>query len=86
MRKLIYAALTVAFFTAPAVGDEQPKDSGPTPRQLAHCMMKRLRETPSESYRDAFKQCKEEFDALRRDALNDTAMKKEPAVPASARE
>jgi hypothetical protein len=80
-RQVTYAALVIAVFTTPAVGDEPPKDSAATPRQVAHCMMKRMREFPSESYRDAFKMCKEQLDASRRDPLTDTAMRKNPAVP-----
>jgi hypothetical protein len=79
-RQLSYAALVIAVFTTPAIGDEQPKDSAATPRQVAHCMMKRLREAPSESYRDAFKICREQFDSARRDPPNDTAIKKTTTV------
>jgi hypothetical protein len=79
-RQITHAALIIAVFTTPAIGDEKPKDSAVTPRQVAHCMMKRLRESPSESYRDAFKMCKEQLDAPRRDALTDAAMRKNPTV------
>jgi hypothetical protein len=44
-----------------------------TPRQMAHCMMKRLRENTAESYRIAFKTCKSQFEA-ERDRTVDTAM------------
>ena len=56
----------MAFMLAatPALSGE-PKDSAnaATPRQVAHCMMKRLRADRSESYRDAFKTCKQELTA-----------------------
>jgi hypothetical protein len=81
MRRQIYAALVIAFFTTPAVGDGQSNDAVSTRRQVAHCMMRRLRETPSESYRYAFKMCKEQIESLRRDPLTDAAMKKNPTVP-----
>jgi hypothetical protein len=37
------------------------KSPAVTPRELAHCMMKRLRANTSESYRGAFKACREQF-------------------------
>jgi len=43
-----------------------------TPREMAHCMMKRLKADNSESYRAAFKACKEQFDAAH--AGQETAM------------
>jgi hypothetical protein len=80
-RQVTYAALVIAVFTTPAIGDEAPKDSAATPRQVAHCMMKRLRESPSESYRDAFKLCKEQLDAAGRAPLKDAAMKSPTVMP-----
>ena len=38
-----------------------------TPRQMAHCMMKRLRANTTESYREAFKTCKGQFESARPD-------------------
>jgi hypothetical protein len=34
-----------------------------TPREIAHCMMKRLKVNNSESYRAAYKACKDQFAA-----------------------
>jgi hypothetical protein len=45
-----------------------------TPRQMAHCMMKRFRANRAESYRDAFEACKTQFDSARSDRPTDTAM------------
>jgi hypothetical protein len=45
-----------------------------TPRQMAHCMMKRVRTNATESYRDAFKACKSQFDSVRSERPADTAM------------
>jgi hypothetical protein len=45
-----------------------------TPRQMAHCMMKRLRANTAESYRDALKACKNQFDSVRSDQPTDAAM------------
>jgi hypothetical protein len=44
-----------------------------TPRQMAHCMMKRLRANSAESYRDALKACKSQFEAVRSDQPGDGA-------------
>jgi hypothetical protein len=43
-----------------------------TPRQLAHCMMKRARATSAESYRDAYKACKDQFESAQSDRAADT--------------
>jgi hypothetical protein len=57
------AFIALMLAATPALGDG-PKDSAAaTPRQVAHCMMKRLRADRSESYRDAFKTCKQELAA-----------------------
>src|ERR1700729_1975437 len=53
---------------------EEMKSSAVTPRELAHCMMKRVRANTSESYRAAYKACREQFDAPRYDRPADTAM------------
>jgi hypothetical protein len=53
---------------------EEMKSSAVTPRELAHCMMKRVRANTSESYRAAYKACREQFDAARYDRPADTAM------------
>jgi hypothetical protein len=45
-----------------------------TPRQMAHCMMRRLRVHTDESYRNAFKACKTQFAADRSDRAADAAM------------
>jgi hypothetical protein len=39
--------------------------SAATPRQLAHCMVKRLRANNTESYRDALKACRNGVDSVR---------------------
>jgi hypothetical protein len=45
-----------------------------TPRQMAHCVMKRVRSNAAESYRDAFKACKIQFDSMRSEGPTDSAM------------
>lgn len=71
-----HSAIAVAISlvtTAPAfAGDSNAP--GYTPRQMAHCMMKRVRANSAESYRDAFKACKSQFDSVRSDRPADAAM------------
>jgi hypothetical protein len=45
-----------------------------TPREMAHCMMKRLKANNSESYRDTFKLCKAQFVSAQADRSTETAM------------
>ena len=47
--------------SAPAIAGESYTLPA-TPREMAHCVMKRLKANNSESYRAAFKACKEQFD------------------------
>jgi hypothetical protein len=67
-----------------ALGDDL-RSASFTPREMAHCMMKRLRTHSSESYRDAFKTCKQQFDSAQADRGTETAMTQatppEPAKP-----
>jgi hypothetical protein len=45
-----------------------------TPRQMAHCMMKRGRANSAEPYRDAYKACKNQFESARSERDADTKM------------
>ncbi len=54
----------------PAFADDL-KAPAATPRELAHCMMKRLRADTSESYRSAFKACREQFGSARANGSSD---------------
>lgn len=45
-----------------------------TPRQMAHCVMKRVRANTAETFRVAFKACKSEFEAERSDRPADAAV------------
>ena len=45
-----------------------------TPREMAHCMMKRLKANNAESYRAAFKACKDQFNAAQAAQSTETAM------------
>jgi hypothetical protein len=69
---LMLAAAAIPLAATPALAQE-PRDSAATPRQVAHCMMKRLRADRGESYRDAFKVCKQQL-AAEPDRNADTAM------------
>ena len=68
---ILVAASLVA--SVPVLADDV-KPSAVTPRELAHCMMKRLRANTAESYHVAFKACREQFDSARSDRPTDTAM------------
>jgi hypothetical protein len=43
-----------------------------TPRQMAHCMMKRARANTAEPYRDAYKACKSQFESALPERAPDT--------------
>jgi hypothetical protein len=68
----IVAAISLVAFAPAFAGD--PNAPAYTPRQMAHCMMKRVRANSAESYRDAFKACKSQFDSVRSDRPTDTAI------------
>jgi hypothetical protein len=78
MNKSSIAVLTVALlFALPAVaGDDRGPDRGPnyTPRQLAHCVMARAKVSPNESYKVAFKACREQLETVASDAKTQTVM------------
>jgi hypothetical protein len=66
--------VAVSLVAAVPVLADDLKSPSATPRELAHCMMKRLRANTAESYRGAFKACREQFDSARSDRPADTAM------------
>jgi hypothetical protein len=68
----IVAAISLVT-SAPAVAGDLNSPAF-TPRQMAHCVMKRVRENGAESYRDAFKACKGQFDSVRSERRADTAV------------
>jgi hypothetical protein len=73
-------AVSLALATPAIAGDSDALPA--TPREMAHCMMKRLKANNSESYRDAFKACKVQFDTARAAQSTETAM----AVPPEAKQ
>ena len=63
MGNLPYITLVVGLLiSVPAAADDS-KNTAPTARQMAHCMMARVKTPPHESYRTAFKACKEQFES-----------------------
>jgi hypothetical protein len=71
MNKLSIAVLTipVVFALPAAAGDDRSPNY--TPRQLAHCVMARAKASPNESYKAAFKACREQLDT--QTAMNNVA-------------
>jgi hypothetical protein len=72
MALMVSLLIAAPLMLAPAFAQELQKASF-TPREMAHCMTKRFRAHHSESYRDAYKACKEEFDLAQADR-GETAM------------
>jgi hypothetical protein len=71
MNKLSIAVLTITvLFALPAIAGDVRSPSY-TPRQLAHCVMARAKASPSESYKVAFKACREQLDT--QTAMNNVA-------------
>jgi hypothetical protein len=56
--------------SAPVFADDS-KSAALTPRQLAHCMLKRVRANSAESYRDAYKACKDQLESAQSDHAAD---------------
>ena len=82
MSNIPYTALGLALLMAvPAMADET-KASNPTPRQMAHCMMARVKVTPTETYKTAFKACRAQFESVPAETGTQTAMNNtDPASP-----
>lgn len=57
--------------SAPVFADDV-KSPAFTPRQLAHCMLERVRANSGESYRDAYKACKEQLATAQSDRAANT--------------
>lgn len=66
----IVVAMSLAA-AAPAFADDLTTRAF-TPRQLAHCVMKRVRANAAESYRDAYKACKDQSASAHSDRATDT--------------
>jgi hypothetical protein len=76
MRKISIVVLTCAvLFALPAVAGDD-RGLGYTPRQLAHCVMDRAKASPNESYKVAFKVCRDQLEA---ESKTQTAMNQKTA-------
>ncbi len=63
MKKPCIAVLTIAvLFALPVVAGDDTTPSY-TPRQLAHCVMARAKASPNESYKVAFKVCRQQLES-----------------------
>lgn len=71
MPAMVSLLITATLIAAPALADELKASF--TPREMAHCMMKRFKANHSESYRDAYNACKAQFDLAQADR-GETAM------------
>lgn len=52
-----------------------------TPRELAHCMMKRLRSNTAESYRGALRACQEQLDSAHAERADSVTAATIPETP-----
>jgi hypothetical protein len=68
----IVVAISLAASAPVYAGDLNPPAF--TPRQMAHCMMKRGRANNAEPFRDAYKACKNQFESARSEGDGHTAI------------
>ena len=73
----IASSFSALMMSTTAALAEEPKTAAITPRQMAHCMIQRIHEDRrgdrTESYKDAFKACKQDL-AAEADRGSTTAM------------
>jgi hypothetical protein len=62
MSNIPYLALVAALLLPVTVAADETKSSSPTPRQMAHCMMARVKVERNENYKTAFKACREQLE------------------------
>jgi hypothetical protein len=85
MSTVSMAALTIAvMFSVSAVAGDIRSPSF-TPRQMAHCVMHRVKDSPSESYKAAIKACKEELDSAASNARDAQTVMNNVDVAGSAK-
>jgi hypothetical protein len=68
MSNIPYTTLLLALLISTAAAADDTKNSSPTARQMAHCMLARVRASPKESYKTAFKVCREQFESMAEEA------------------
>lgn len=73
-------AISLAATLPAAAGDFQ--DSSVTPRELVHCMMKRMKADRTQTYRAVFKACRQDLEAAQPAHAGDTAMNSDHAAAA----
>lgn len=73
-KTLLLFALAMLFALPAAAGND--RSPGYTPRQLAHCVMDRTKISPNESYKVAFKACRDQLEA---ESKTQTAMNQKTA-------
>jgi hypothetical protein len=64
MSNIPCTALMLALVISVPVAAGETKSSGPTPRQMAHCMMARVKVDRNENYKTAFKACREQLESV----------------------
>jgi hypothetical protein len=76
-------ALSLGFIVSTYTLPASAADDGASvsPRQVAHCMLKRMKASQTESYRDAFKACKDQLGISRSDIATAMNTVLAPAVP-----
>jgi hypothetical protein len=63
MNKIAIAALIFAVLASLPTYAGDDRNPGLTPRQMAHCVMQRVKDSPGESYKTAIKTCRSALDA-----------------------
>jgi hypothetical protein len=75
----ICLGLILSMYALPALAEDN--GAAVTPRQVAHCMLKRMRASQTESYRDAFKACRDQLGLSRADIATAMNAALAPSVP-----
>jgi hypothetical protein len=68
MSNISHAAPVLALLISLPATANDTKASLPTAREMAHCMMVRVKTTPNETYKSAFKACRDQFESAVNDA------------------
>jgi hypothetical protein len=74
MSNIPYTTLVLALLISATAAADDAKTSSLTPRQMAHCIMARVKVSPNESYKTAFKACREQLESVSGDAATPTVV------------
>jgi hypothetical protein len=74
MSNIPYPTLVLALLISATAAADDAKISSPTTRQMVHCIMARAKASPNESYKTAFKVCREQFESVSREPPTPTAV------------